>query len=208
MSKNVPLDKIHNKDTLSGFETAEVSRAAHQDRQPRLDTTSLVETRVVVTAASPITNNADHIGTNNSSNFKTSEIEKQDSNTKSQALLQKHMAYLEPWVSRQPFPTNEEPETTENRIEDELRRMSLPAFTDLSTAIYRDVRRREQESSPGSPNPPHTPGWDREHAPRMVLCRTINEQYLRLVLALVLELARRIAEIRIQIRRQAVEVCS
>jgi hypothetical protein len=38
----------------------------------------------------------------------------------------------------------------------------------------------------------------------MVLCRTINEQYLRLVLALVLELARRIAEIRIRIRRQGV----
>jgi hypothetical protein len=42
----------------------------------------------------------------------------------------------------------------------------------------------------------------------MVLCRTINEQYLRLVLALVLELARRIAEIRIGVRRRGVIVGS
>jgi hypothetical protein len=208
MSKFGHLETTHSKDTLSDFRPAEVPRPAHEDRQPRLDTTSHVETRVVVTSASPIGNKLEHDGMSDRINHKTLEIEKQDRKTKSQALLQKHIAYLEPWVSRQPFPANEEPEAAENRIEDELRRMSLPAFTDLSTAIYRDVRRREQESSPGSPNPPQTPGWDREHAPRMVLCRTINEQYLRLVLALVLELARRIAEIRIGIRRQAIEECS
>jgi hypothetical protein len=208
MSKLGQLETTHSKEALSDFNTAEDPRAANQDRQPRLDTTTHVETRVVVTSASPTTNDLEHDETDYSRNLKTLEIEKQHRKAKSQALLQKHIAYLEPWVSKQPFPANEEPETAESRIEDELRRMSLPAFTDLSTAIYRDVRRREQESSPGSPNPPQTPAWDREHAPRMVLCRTINEQYLRLVLALVLELARRIAEIRIRIRRQAVEVGS
>ena len=135
------------------------------------------------------------------------ELDKHHDKNTTQTLLQKHIAYLEPWVSKQPLLDLEKASKAEGKIEHDFRRMSLPAFSDLSTAIYKDVRRREQESSPQSPNPPQTPGWDgrtKENEARMVLCRTINEQYLRLVLALVLELARRIAEIRIELRRQAV----
>ena len=206
MAKFGQSETSNTEDTVSEIRPTETPISAHQDRQPRLDTTSHVERRVVVTSASPAKNEPEHDGTNDNTDLKTFENEKQDREAKSQPLLQKHIAYLEPWVSKQPFPANEITEDSESRLEDELRRMSLPAFTDLSTAIYRDVRRREQESSPGSPNPPQTPGWDREHAPRMVLCRTINAQYLRLVLALVLELARRITETRIAIKRATVIV--
>lgn len=134
--------------------------------------------------------------------------EKPDGRAGIQTLLQKHMAYLEPWISKQPIFTKDEGNSPESKIESEMRRMSLAAFTDLSTAIYKDVRRRENESSPLSPNPPQTPGTPghKENDARMVLCRTINEQYLRLVLALVLELARRIAGIRVEIKWQSVIV--
>ena len=128
------------------------------------------------------------------------------------ALLRKHFNYLLPWVSNQPETPCEDDNTStsgtdttsETRMADEFRRMSTQHFTDLSTAIYRDVRRREQESSPESPQPPR---WEpcmrnRQNESRMVLCRTINEQYYGLVMAVVLEQARRLAEIRIRLFRR------
>ena len=128
------------------------------------------------------------------------------------ALLRKHFNYLLPWVSNLPETPFEDDSastggtdtTAENRMADEFRRMSTQHFTDLSTAIYRDVRRREQESSPESPQPPR---WEpcmrnKQNESRMVLCRTINEQYHRLVMAVVLEQARRLADIRIRILRR------
>ena len=121
-------------------------------------------------------------------------------------LLQKHFNYLMPWVSSQPSDDDDPEETiADSTVTNELSRMSMQSFTELSTAIYRDVRRREQESSPESPYPPK---WDqcirnRQNDSRMVLCRTINEQFYRLVLALVLEQARRLVEIRIRLDRRA-----
>lgn len=215
VSKFGQFEPNQDKDVLSDFTTEEVERPAPVDQQPRLNTSVQRQKRVNI--ASPSTPQAAPIEVKIivTDDCKPQLDENQDSKSKAQSLLEKHIAYLEPWVSKQPFSPNEECQTqsSESRIDEELRRMSLPAFTDLSKAIYRDVRRREQETSPESPNPPQTPGWDgcvrnRENEARMVLCRTINEQYLRLVLALVLELARRIAEIRIGVRRRGVIVGS
>ena len=218
ISKFGQLESDANKDVLSDFTLKGTQQLPPVDQQPRLDTS--VQPKTNVNIASPSTPQATplEVKINRPDDCSSTQSdETQDRKSKTQTLLEKHIAYLEPWVSKQPFSPNEErqtqPQSSESRIDDELRRMSISAFTDLSKAIYRDVRQREQESSPESPNPPQTPGWDgcvrnRENEARMVLCRTINEQYLRLVLALVLELARRIAEIRIGERRRGVVLAS
>lgn len=200
-------------DLLSDFMPEATEAPTRLCRHPTLDTTNLPSVRVDSAQPSAESERGLCISQSMPNELRREyqpEIEEHKSRTES--LLLKHFNYLEPWVSKQPISPTEESDGSESRVEDELRRMSPSSFTDLSKAIYRDVRRREQESSPDSPNPPQTP-WDgsfrnREVEARMVMCRTINEQYLRLVLALVLELARRIAEIRIGVKRQAVAIGS
>jgi hypothetical protein len=119
-----------------------------------------------------------------------------------------------PWVSKQPeTPVEEERtysarSTSENRMADEFRRLSLSHFAELSTAVYCDVRRRDELASPASPQPPRPEPWmrNKQNESRMVLCRTVNAQYHRLVMAVVLEQARRLAEIRIRIHRRCLIV--
>ena len=139
---------------------------------------------------------------------RSSGTHKPDDLLATQTLLRKHFDYLMPWISSQPADddeTSEEAISSDTKIDSELCCMSIEHFTDLSTAIYRDVRRREQQPSPGDTYPQK---WDqcmrnRQNEARMVLCRTINEQFHRLVLALVLEQARRLAELRVRINRKA-----
>lgn len=139
-----------------------------------------------------------------------SESKTKDQAFATHALLRKHYKFLLPWVSKQPETPIEERSMSsahsmsENRMADEFRRMSLSHFAELSTAVYCDVRRRDEQVSPASPQPPRPEPWTRnkQNESRMVLCRTVNEQYHRLVMALVLEQARRLAEIRIRIHRR------
>ena len=197
----------YNEETLSDFALKGSERSRSQSPKPRLDTSAPVNNLESTTPSIVVQEETGGETLDERTSASLDELDKHHDKIATQALLQKHIAYLEPWVSKQPLLDLEKAGKPESKIENDFRRMSLPAFADLSTAIYKDVRRREQESSPQSPNPPQTPGWDgrtKENAARMVLCRTINEQYLRLVLALVLELARRIAEIRIELKRQAV----
>lgn len=134
-----------------------------------------------------------------------------DPSLRIQALLCKHFNYLLPWISDQPLTTLLEENaddgnaSSEIPMADDFRWMPLRSFVDLSTAIYRDVRRREKETSFQQPQPdklmPCTTTADLTNS-RMTLCRTINEQYHRLVIAVVLEQARRVAEIRIRGRKR------
>ena len=125
------------------------------------------------------------------------------------ALLRKHYKYLLPWLSNQPRPsadaTNIESEALSyKQMTEEFRQLSLSHFTELSWAIYHDVRRREQdallESTTGQPQ---VETWTRnkQNESRMVLCRILNEHFYRLITAVVLEQARRLSEIRIKIYR-------
>lgn len=197
-----------SEEASSNFDTKEIEKNRSTSPKPRLDTSALATEAIPTTPVILVQAKAENEASEEAQNASIDMLDKNHDKIETQALLQKHISYLEPWVSKQPlpFPSDEKPSDSESKIENDFRRMSLPAFADLSMAIYKDVRRREQESSPQSPNPPQTPGWERnkENEARMVLCRTINEQYLRLVLALVLELARRIAEIRIERKRQTV----
>ena len=126
------------------------------------------------------------------------------------ALLRRHYKYLLPWISTQPEPRMEDGDAdgpdadSYKRMTDEFRQLSLPHFTDLSGAIYRDVRRRE-DASPDSPQQLKQELWmrNRQNEARMVLCRTVNEHLNRLVTVVVLEQARRLAEIRIKIHRRS-----
>lgn len=197
-----------SEEAKSDFDSKGIEEARSASPKPRLNTSALASEAVATTPVILVQAEAENEASEDAQDASLDMLDKNHDEIETQALLQKHISYLEPWVSKQPLPLlgDEKPSESGSKIENDFRRMSLPAFADLSTAIYRDVRRREQESSPQSPNPPQTPGWERnkENEARMVLCRTINEQYLRLVLALVLELARRIAEIRIERKRQTV----
>lgn len=123
------------------------------------------------------------------------------------ALLRKHYKYLLPWLSNQPETPVEEEDpygssaTSKNCMAGEFHAMSLRIFCDISTAIYDDVRRREEEILPESPQ---QEPWirNKQNESRMVLCRTFNEHYVRLVTTVVLEQARRLAEIRIRLHRR------
>ena len=124
-------------------------------------------------------------------------------------VLCKHYEYLLLWVSSQPgSPVEDSSGETSNtssdsRMSSELRQMSLRHFTDLSGAIYRDVRRREKDSSPERTPLYKCEPWtrNRQNESRMVLCRTINEHFYHLVMALVLEQARRLAALRMRMHR-------
>ena len=124
-------------------------------------------------------------------------------------VLCKHYEYLLPWVSSQPGSPVEDSSdemstmSSDSRMISELRQMSLRHFTDLSGAIYRDVRRREKDSSPERTPLYKSEPWTRnkQNEARMVLCRTINEHFYHLVMALVLEQARRLAELRMRMHR-------
>lgn len=124
--------------------------------------------------------------------------------------LRKHYDYLLSWLSNQheDFVKNDPIHDTaigsDNTMDDEFRQMSLRHFTDLSSVIYQDVRRRENDGSPERPQPSTFEPWmrNKRNESRMVLCRTINEQFSRLVVALVLEQARRLAELRIKMQRR------
>lgn len=197
-----------NKDLLSDFQP-ETEASTQLCPQTRLDTTNLP--KVCLDSGMPSAAQDTVMCNEQNAMDQLPQLclpQTEKHKVKTESVLQKHFNYLEPWVSKQPISPGEEIDGSESRVADELRRMSLSSFTDLSKAIYRDVRRREQENSPDSPNPPQTP-WEtsmrnKEVEARMIMCRTINGQYLRLVLALVLELARRIADIRIGVKRHAV----
>lgn len=127
--------------------------------------------------------------------------------TSEQKLLQKHFDYLMPWISSQPSAENEDEAVSESKIAHDFHCMSMRHFTEMSTAIYRDVRRRESQPSPNDVHP--RVSWDQcirnaQNESRILLCRTINEQFNRLVLALVLEQSRRLTELKIRARRKAV----
>ena len=92
------------------------------------------------------------------------------------ALLRKHYKYLLPWVSQLPATPVEEANAKSARIAsdfrmaDEFRRMSMSGFTDLSTAVYCDVRRRDEQSSPASPQPYISEPWMRNRTSREWCC--------------------------------------
>lgn len=123
--------------------------------------------------------------------------------------LRKHYDYLLSWVSNQhdnlagSDQVDDTATASDNHLTDEFREMSLRHFTDLSCVIYQDVRRRENDGSPERAQPSKFEPWTRnkQNESRMVLCRTINEQFSRLVTALVFEQARRLAELRIRMQR-------
>lgn len=128
------------------------------------------------------------------------------------ALLRKHYKYLLPWVSSQPKPSanaeNIESEALSyQRMTEEFRQLSLSHFTDLSWAIYHDVRRREQDALLELvTGQPQVETWTRnkQNESRMVLCRILNDHFYRVITAVVLEQARRLSEIRIRIYRSGI----
>lgn len=137
----------------------------------------------------------------------THKYQKRVTNLASHDVLRKHHEYLLPWVSSQsgsPVEDNfENSNIIGNHMTDEFRQMSLRHFTDLSEAIYRDVRRREKDCSPERTPRLKSEPWTRNkhNESRMILCRTINEQFYHLVMALVLEQAQRLAQLRMKLHR-------
>lgn len=123
--------------------------------------------------------------------------------------IRKHYDYILSWVSnKRDHLTGDDPVdditiASDNHLSDEFRQMTLRDFTDLSCVIYQDVRLRENDGSPERPQPSKFEPWTRNqlNESRIVLCRAINEQFSRLVTALVLEQARRLAELRIRMQR-------
>lgn len=139
----------------------------------------------------------------------SSESKVKDSTFVMHALLRKHYKYLLPWLSNQPETPVEEASVerlgrnADNETADQFRRLSLHNFAELSAVIYSEVRRRE-EILPESAQPSMQEPWTRnkQNEARMVLCRVVKKQYHRLVMAVVLEQARRLAEIRIRLYRR------